>query len=58
MAQLKLSRFNVASLADLEEQSYGLFSITGGKALRELGQKLKSLLVFRMSHCLTTCRLS
>ena len=39
---LKLSRFNVASLADLEEQSYGLFSLTGGKELRELGQKLKN----------------
>ncbi|MDO9106056.1 MAG: SNF2-related protein [Methylovulum sp.] len=39
---LKLSRFNVASLADLEEHSYGLFSLTGGKALRELGHKLKS----------------
>jgi SNF2 family DNA or RNA helicase len=39
---LKLSRFNVATLADLEEQSYGLFSLTGGKALRELGQKLKN----------------
>lgn len=39
---LKLSRFNVASLADLEEHSYGLFSLTGGKALRELGQKLKN----------------
>ena len=39
---LKLSRFNVASLADVEAQSYGLFSLTGGKALRELGQKLKN----------------
>ncbi|MDP2902626.1 MAG: DEAD/DEAH box helicase [Methylovulum sp.] len=39
---LKLSRFNVASLADLEAHSYGLFSLTGGKALRELGQKLKN----------------
>jgi len=38
---LKLSRFNVASLADLEEKSYGLFSLKGGKELRELGQKLK-----------------
>jgi len=39
---LKLSRFNAASLADVEEQSYGLFSLTGGKELRELGQKLKN----------------
>ncbi len=39
---LKLSRFNVASLADLEEHSYGLFSLTGGKELRELAQKLKN----------------
>ncbi|MDD5277760.1 MAG: SNF2-related protein, partial [Methylovulum sp.] len=38
---LKLSRFNVASLADLEEHSYGLFSLTGGKELRELAKKLK-----------------
>jgi len=39
---LKISRFNAASLADVEEQSYGLFSLTGGKELRELGQKLKN----------------
>ncbi|MGZ8190180.1 MAG: DEAD/DEAH box helicase [Methylococcaceae bacterium] len=39
---LKLSRFNAASLADLEEHSYGLFSFSGGKELRELGQKLKN----------------
>ncbi|OYV18877.1 MAG: SNF2-related protein [Methylococcaceae bacterium NSM2-1] len=39
---LKVSRFNAASLADVEEQSYGLFSLTGGKELRELGQKLKN----------------
>jgi len=39
---LKFSRFNAASLADMEEQSYGLFSVTGGKGLRELGQKLKN----------------
>lgn len=37
---LKLSRFNVASLADLEKHSYGLFSLSGGKKLRELAQKL------------------
>ncbi|MDD5320762.1 MAG: SNF2-related protein [Methylococcales bacterium] len=39
---LKLSRFNAASLADIEERSYGLFSLTGGNELRELGQKLKN----------------
>jgi len=39
---LKLSRFNAAALADLEEQNQGLFSINGGKELRELGQKLKN----------------
>jgi SNF2 family DNA or RNA helicase len=39
---LKLSRFNAAALADLEEQNHGLFTINGGKELRELGQKLKN----------------
>lgn len=39
---LKLSRFNAAALADMEEQSHGIFSINGGKELRELGQKLKN----------------
>jgi|GEM_PF-2928939 hypothetical protein len=39
---IKLSRFNAASLADLEEQSYGLFSLRGGAELRALGQKLKN----------------
>lgn len=39
---LKLSRFNAAALADLEAHNYGLFSINGGEALRELGRKLKN----------------
>ncbi len=39
---LKLSRFNAAMLADLEEHNHGIFSINGGKELRELGQKLKN----------------
>lgn len=39
---LKLSRFNAASLADLEMHNYGLFRLTGGEALRELGRKLKN----------------
>jgi superfamily II DNA or RNA helicase len=37
---LKISRFNVASLANLEQHHYGLFSLTGGQQLRELAQKL------------------
>ncbi len=37
---LKLSRFNAASIAELETHSYGLFAIKGGKALRQLAQKL------------------
>ncbi|MGZ5010423.1 MAG: SWIM zinc finger family protein, partial [Methylobacter sp.] len=37
---LKLSRFNAAALADMEEQNHGMFTISGGKELRELGQKL------------------
>jgi superfamily II DNA or RNA helicase len=39
---LKLSRFNASTLADLEEHNHGLFSIRGGVAVRELGQKLKN----------------
>jgi superfamily II DNA or RNA helicase len=39
---LKLSRFNAAALADLEEHNHGMFAISGGKELRELGQKLKN----------------
>lgn len=39
---LKLSRYNAASLSDMEEQNAGLFTLTGGKELRELGQKLKN----------------
>ncbi|CAA9890735.1 SWIM zinc finger protein [Candidatus Methylobacter favarea] len=38
---LKLSRYNAASLSDLEAQNSGLFTISGGRELRELGQKLK-----------------
>jgi superfamily II DNA or RNA helicase len=37
---LKISRFNAASLADMEAHSYGLFSIKGGQELRKLAQKL------------------
>lgn len=39
---LKLSRFNAAALADLEQHNYGMFTIHGGEALRELGRKLKN----------------
>lgn len=38
---LKLSRYHLASLAELEAHSYGVFALSGGQALRELGQKLK-----------------
>lgn len=39
---LTLSRFNAASLAELEASHYGIFSINGGKALIETGKKLKN----------------
>lgn len=39
---LKLSRFDAAGLADLESHSYGLFSLRGGEALRELGRKIQN----------------
>jgi len=39
---LKMSRFNAASIAELEEHSYGFFSLKGGAELRKLGQKLKN----------------
>jgi SNF2-related domain/Helicase conserved C-terminal domain/SWIM zinc finger len=39
---LKFSRFQAATLADLEAHSYGLFSLRGGSELRELGKKLKN----------------
>ncbi|HBA64658.1 MAG TPA: helicase SNF2 [Methylococcaceae bacterium] len=38
---LTLSRFNAVALADLETHSYGLFSLSGGKALREIAKKLR-----------------
>lgn len=38
---LKISRFNAASLADMEAHGYGLFSIKGGQELRKLAQKLR-----------------
>ncbi len=37
---LKISRFNAASLAEMDAHSYGLFSIKGGDELRKLAQKL------------------
>lgn len=37
---LKISRFNAASLAEMESHSYGLFSIKGGEELRKLAKKL------------------
>ncbi len=39
---LTLSRFNAATLAELDSGNYGLFSIKGGKALLEMGKKLKN----------------
>jgi len=39
---IKLSRFDAAGLAELESHSYGLFSLRGGEALRELGRKIKN----------------
>lgn len=39
--KLKLSRFNVASLADFEEHNHGLFSLNGGEELRALATKLR-----------------
>ncbi|MBK8816624.1 MAG: DEAD/DEAH box helicase family protein [Methylococcaceae bacterium] len=37
---LKISRFNAASLADMETHSYGLFSIKGGEEIKKLAKKL------------------
>ncbi|KAF3977519.1 MAG: DEAD/DEAH box helicase family protein [Methylococcales symbiont of Iophon sp. n. MRB-2018] len=39
---LTLSRYDAATLADLETHSYGVFSLNGGKALIETGKKLKN----------------
>jgi len=39
---LRLSRYDAASLADIESQTEGLFSLHGGEALRELGRKIKN----------------
>ncbi len=39
---LKLSRFNAATVAELDARNYGIFSITGGKTLIETGKKLKN----------------
>ncbi len=38
----KISRFDAATLADLEQHSYGLFSVNGGAELIETGKKLKN----------------
>jgi superfamily II DNA or RNA helicase len=39
---LRLSRFEAGSLAELETHSYGLFSLKGGAAIRELGRKIRN----------------
>lgn len=36
-----ISRFDAAAVAEMEQHSYGIFSIKGGDVLRELGRKLK-----------------
>ncbi len=38
---MKISRFNAASLAEMETHNYGLFSLKGGEDLRKLAQKLR-----------------
>ncbi|WP_305908546.1 DEAD/DEAH box helicase [Methylomarinum sp. Ch1-1] len=37
----RLSRYNAAALADMEEHSYGVFSLQGGAELLEIGKKLR-----------------
>ncbi len=39
---LRLSRYDASALADIETQTEGLFSLSGGEALRELGRKIKN----------------
>ncbi len=39
---LELSRYDASALADIETQTEGLFSLSGGEALRELGRKIKN----------------
>ncbi len=39
---LRLSRYDAASLADIETHTEGLFSLNGGEALLELGRKIKN----------------
>jgi superfamily II DNA or RNA helicase len=39
---LRMSRFDAVNVAELEAHNDGLFSLHGGAALRELGQKLKN----------------
>lgn len=37
----RISRFNAAAVAELEQHSYGLFSIKGGQELIETGKKIR-----------------
>ncbi len=37
----RLSRYNAAAIADLDEHNYGLFSLKGAEELLEIGRKLK-----------------
>ncbi|MCB1984627.1 MAG: DEAD/DEAH box helicase [Burkholderiales bacterium] len=38
----RISRYNAAALADLEQHNYGLFSIKGGQELIETGKKIRN----------------
>jgi superfamily II DNA or RNA helicase len=38
----RISRFNAAAVAELEQHSYGLFSIKGGQELIETGKKIRN----------------
>jgi superfamily II DNA or RNA helicase len=54
---MKISRFNAASLAEMETHNYGLFSLKGGDELRKLAQKLtdfKGITQVEMPHNLQT----
>ena len=37
----RISRYNAAALAELEQHNYGLFSIKGGQELIEIGRKIR-----------------
>ena len=39
---LRLSRFDIVNIAELESNSYGMFALKGGEAIRALSQKIKN----------------